>query len=540
MNSNAAQSPSAGSKRPFVVVWSASLAAQTLALGVRFDSAALERCGSGWWSPWVAASGFVMPLAASLAAALVLVAFVATGAQPRAAPAWSPGPPPSPGPARGVHRRSAAVALELASFTALIVIGETLFDAAKPLNRPGLWMASALASAALMLGAWCAALAPWRAWRDAVLRRPASFVGAATLGLLAFVVGHASQDLWTPLRRATLGAAHALLARFEPSAFADSEQLVLGARDFAVRVAPECSGYEGLGLAVVFVLGSFVLCRDVWRFSRAWLVLPLAALAAWCANAVRLAALVALGARVSPTLALGGFHSYAGTLLFSVAVLGTITLALRSPFFARIPARAEPNPAAPYLVPWITVLFATWVSRAFAAEAHEPLYFVRPLVGCAALVWFLPRYRGEFVRPSGLALGAGAAVAVVWLAIALREPGVVTSTGDVELALRALHAVAVTPVVEELAFRGFLARRVVARDFAAVAPTGLGLVPLGVSAVAFGALHERAFAGVLAGFVFALVYRRRGALADCVWAHAFANGLLVVVGLALGRAELWK
>lgn len=528
MNSDAERPKPSASTRTFVVVWSVGLAAQTLALGLRFDSAALDRLGPGWWSPWVAASGFVMPLAASLAAAFVLVTLVAVRS-PRDTTAKPI-----------VHRRSAAIALELASFAALFVLGETLFDATKPLARPGVWMASALASAAVMLGAWFAALAPWRAWRDAVRRQPASFVGAAALGMLAFAVGRASQDLWTPLRRATLGAAHALLVRIEPNAFADPERLVLGSRDFAVRVAPECSGYEGIGLAVVFVLGSFVLCRDVWRFSRAWLVLPLAALAAWCANAVRLAALVALGARVSPTLALGGFHSYAGTLLFSVAVLGTIALALRSPFFARVATRTEPNPAAPYLVPWIAVLLATWGSRAFAVDGEEPLYFVRPLVGCAALVWFLPQYRAEFARPSPLALGAGTVIAGAWLAFALVEPRGATSAGNVELALRALHAVVVAPVIEELAFRGFLARRLVARDFASVAPTGLGLVPLVTAALAFGALHERVFAGVLAGFVFGLVYRRRGSLADCVWAHALANGFLVVAGLALGRTELWK
>ena len=52
-----------------------------------------------------------------------------------------------------------------------------------------------------------------------------------------------------------------------------------------------------------------------------WL-LPLGCLLVYLANAVRIAALILLGTHVSENIALGGFHSRAGLLLFLAVGLG--------------------------------------------------------------------------------------------------------------------------------------------------------------------------------------------------------------------------
>jgi CAAX prenyl protease-like protein len=99
--------------------------------------------------------------------------------------------------------------------------------------------------------------------------------------------------------------------------------------------------------------------------------------------------------------------------------------------------------------------------------------------------------------------------------------------------------VSVVPIIEELAFRGFLARRLASRDFDALPPERITLPAIFGSALAFGLLHRRPVAGTLAGVAYALVYRRRGKLADAVVAHAATNAILLAVAAALGRWDLW-
>ncbi len=395
--------PGPGSGRGGRGAWLAALLiAEGLALGVGFDLTALRRLPSGWWSPFVVRTGWLMPAATSMCAALALIAMARSRAA-REPPPW-----------RLPHRPLPYVGLQLFAFASLLAVVNELFHAGAELEHPGAWIATLLAFAAATLGAWLAALVPPRALVALARRHAIELAAGLALGALAFVVGRWAQDLWMPLRRATFAAAGALLGVFEPRMRVEPETLTLGAGDFAVTIAPDCSGYEGIGLAWVFVLASLALFRTAWRFPNAWLLLPLATLAAWSANVLRLVALVWIGAHVSPQLALGGFHSYAGTLLFCGAVLSTVALALRSPRFARAHADDAPNPAAPYLVPFLASVAAALVARAFAGDQGGPLDWLPPAVGLCAAACFIAHYRRWDWRPTPFAFASGIAVAVVW------------------------------------------------------------------------------------------------------------------------------
>src|ERR1700681_4106399 len=100
---------------------------------------------------------------------------------------------------------------------------------------------------------------------------------------------------------------------------------------------------------------------------------------------------------------------------------------------------------------------------------------------------------------------------------------------------RLLAATITVPIAEELAFRGFLVRRLVSERFEKVAPQSLGWVSITVSSVAFGLMHgNRWLAGTLAGVVYALAYRQRGRIGDAVAAHALTNLLLAATMLQSG------
>jgi len=114
------------------------------------------------------------------------------------------------------------------------------------------------------------------------------------------------------------------------------------------------------------------------------------------------------------------------------------------------------------------------------------------------------------------------------------------SWAAVWLGWRILGTVVTVPLAEELAFRGYLLRRLVAHEFEAVAARRFSWVGLLVSSLAFGALHGRLLAGTLAGMCYALAYRRRGELADAVVAHATTNAALAVWVMTVGSWSDWR
>jgi CAAX prenyl protease-like protein len=108
------------------------------------------------------------------------------------------------------------------------------------------------------------------------------------------------------------------------------------------------------------------------------------------------------------------------------------------------------------------------------------------------------------------------------------------------IACRALGAVITVPIAEELAFRGFLIRRIVSPAFLSVERQSVTLLPVLISSIAFGVLHgDRWLAGALAGLLYAFAYLRRGKIGDAVAAHATTNALLAGYVLLWGKWSLW-
>jgi CAAX prenyl protease-like protein len=108
------------------------------------------------------------------------------------------------------------------------------------------------------------------------------------------------------------------------------------------------------------------------------------------------------------------------------------------------------------------------------------------------------------------------------------------------IAFRVAAAVITVPIAEELAFRGYLARRFVSRDFDLVSFSSLTALPIALSSVVFGLMHGRQWlVGIVAGLAFAGVLRWRGRFGDAVIAHAVANFLLAVWVVGFGQWGQW-
>ncbi len=124
------------------------------------------------------------------------------------------------------------------------------------------------------------------------------------------------------MQAATFRGVKLLLGFFYPDVFRDSAHYMVGTKAFHIVIADECSGVEGLALMLSLTVGWLLYSRRELRLGRALLLVPASLLLSWLMNLVRLTVLIAIGSAGYPAVALGGFHSQAGWILFSCVALG--------------------------------------------------------------------------------------------------------------------------------------------------------------------------------------------------------------------------
>src|SRR4029077_18313886 len=112
----------------------------------------------------------------------------------------------------------------------------------------------------------------------------------------ALIVYKASQLLWGPAAALTFQLVRLLLHPFIPELSADASTRTLSTPNFSVQVSDICSGLGGVGLMLVFCAAWLWYFRRDYIFPRALVVLPIAVLVIFILNALRIAALVGIGA----------------------------------------------------------------------------------------------------------------------------------------------------------------------------------------------------------------------------------------------------
>jgi exosortase/archaeosortase family protein len=198
---------------------------------------------------------------------------------------------------------------------------------------------------------------------------PGVVIAGLAVGSGAWFAGSLTAELWRPLSAATLALVALLMRPFFEDFAASPEELTVRLNAFAIDIAPECSGFEGIGLIFVLISCYLIAFRNELRFPAALALLPIAIGAVWVGNALRIALLMLLGAYVDETLALGGFHSKAGWAFFCAIGLGLAVWGRRSSLFARQldePGVTTDNPTAAYLMPELGIIAGGLVTGMFA------------------------------------------------------------------------------------------------------------------------------------------------------------------------------
>lgn len=105
--------------------------------------------------------------------------------------------------------------------------------------------------------------------------------------------------------------------------------------------------------------------------------------------------------------------------------------------------------------------------------------------------------------------------------------------GDIWLTVRLAGFALAVPIAVELAFRGYLPRRIMSADVDAIAPGTFGWVSFIGSSLWFGAIQGPYWiVGTLQGTIYAMALYRRGRVTDAIFAHIVTNTALVVYAFA--------
>lgn len=100
-------------------------------------------------------------------------------------------------------------------------------------------------------------------------------------------------------------------------------------------------------------------------------------------------------------------------------------------------------------------------------------------------------------------------------------------------------AAVVVPLMEELFWRSFLARWIDRPSFLEHPPQRISIKAIAMSSALFAVEHTLWLAGLLAGVIYAALYRRSGNLWVPVLSHAVTNGVLAWWVLHTGNWKFW-
>ena len=390
---------------------------------------------------------------------------------------------------------------------------------------------------------------------------------------------------WSYTGKTTVDLVETLLAPFAGAPVIRPEPFVIGTDAFKVEIKKACGGFQGIGLILMLLGGYLWWFRQIHRFPQSFLLFPIGISIIWLANAVRITALILVGIWIDPDIAVDGFHSQAGWISFLVVGLGTIWVAQQMSFFsirapaddvglpmaeATSPAGAaiaapaaaavtDGEPAVTHgpsavacLLPFLVLTAVTILTQAFTSGFNY-LYPLR-VIAVAAVLWSLRRHYRPGPQPlSVVGIGIGVVTFLVWMALApadgLEDAEKVAAMDPAQLGqpwallwlLFRLAGYTITvPIAEELAFRGFLPRRLIDDDIERV-PVGMFTwLSFLASSLAFGVMHgadwQRA---TLAGLAFALALYHRRRLSDAIVAHATTNAFLGGYVIATGAWTEW-
>ena len=451
------------------------------------------------------------------------------------------------------HPWTGALLAQICAYSGTVLLTCVLFENASRLDSSRWAVGAAWICLIGLTGLlWLRSMAPAAYWLDLIRREKLALGLAIIFAILTRGAQYGVMQSWMSLSAATLNLSGALLGIFYHDVLTDIAALRLGTPSFNVRIAPACSGYEGIGLVVAFLSCYVWAFRKELRFPRVLILFPLAIGVSWILNVFRIVALIAIGSSLSPAIALRGFHSAAGWTAFILVAVGVVCVAHGGAFAKTAPPARSGltlDAESAMLIPLLVLLASTLLSSAFSSS-FEWLYPVRVIATGLALAYCWKALKLRPYSPTAVPIAIGSVAFIIWLMLVPASPqkssefaaslsGVAPLAAGSWLVMRWIGAVLTVPLAEELAFRGYLIAALSGKGFEPEAQVPFRWLSFAVSSVMFGFLHGAWLAGTAAGMCFAWARYHRGEIGDAVVAHMTTNLLLSVYVLSTGQWSYW-
>ena len=324
--------------------------------------------------------------------------------------------------------------------------------------------------------------------------------------------------------------------------------------EFSVEITPKCLGYEGVVIVMLVLSVYFYFNRHRLNFPNILLIYPLISLILFFSNSLRIAVLLIIGAKISPDMAVLGFHSAAGWFEL-LTILGlSILLVNKSPFFSKHSTQytfdLSSNKAQ--LAPQVLLIFCSLFSL-LISPGFEWTCPVKVLV-VGLFIWSCwPKLNLQFSKKLFLPITLGILTFLIWIVLvpldeqksnffasklfAIPQWGVILWT-----IFRVFGSVIIVPLAEELAFRGYLfdeLKAVLILRFKSCPQWLNSIIVITITSIGFGLLHSAWLAAILSGVIFGFIRLYKDNVLDAVICHGVANLLLSVYVIYYSAWSLW-
>jgi exosortase E/protease (VPEID-CTERM system) len=314
-------------------------------------------------------------------------------------------------------------------------------------------------------------------------------------------------------------------------------QITVGS--FSAEVAASCAGVYGIFLSCGAVLSFAILMRPRFHLPKIIALLPLVALVSWFMNAIRIAVLLLIGEFYSPEVAVNGFHSYAGWILFILISVSFFVIIEKLSFFDAVSYQRYTSSIFPdrndvpsaLILPFLLFLFTALITQSLF-NIPESAYPFRAIILAIALIYFAPAIPRFEIRDAYLPISFGVGVSILWLSFAdwsrpASAASITLNYGPIyEIAwilFRVFGTTILVPIAEELFFRRYAVDKIISSKI-----RFRHVISLFFTSFLFAILHGDFILAFASGVGFGLIYLRHRLVWEAILAHAIANLIIAL------------
>ena len=215
--------------------------------------------------------------------------------------------------------------------------------------------------------------------------------------------------------------------------------------------------------------------------------------------------------------------------------------------------RLKASPLLARVLPFVVFVVLTACQGSFGPESHFWVYLAKCVAG-SWLVWLtwplVPEMRWTI---SFQALFGGTLVFAIWVALDVPDTKLSqTDTWNLHdhfgkgsamvwffAGVRIAGSTLLVPLLEEVFYRSFLYRYILAPNWMFTAHKSFAIKPFLITSIVFGFTHQHWLAGIACGMIYQLLVIRTNRIGDAITAHAVTNLLLGVwvITKGFGYAE---